>query len=280
MREQIYSFTWNEQPINLAYTEWGEAANPRVLVCVHGLTRNSRDFDFIAAALANDYRILCLDMIGRGRSSWVANKMDYNIGTYAQHISGFLDHLGIAQVDWIGTSMGGLTGMMINALCPGILRKFIVNDIGPFIPKPSLERIAIYAGNKPKFIHLEHAKGYFQKNYSSFGITNDLHWQHLAKYSTRAEGDGLVLHYDPGIVEPFKAAAEKGDLELWPLWEMVACPTLIVRGRNSDVLPTDILSKMLQKGAFVEYVEVENTGHAPSLMDERQIGVIKNWLQK
>ncbi len=284
MREQNYNFVWNGQPMSLGYLEWGASDNPKTLVCVHGLTRNSHDFDFLAETLSADYRVLSIDVAGRGRSAWLDDKMQYHIGTYAAHIIQFLMQQNIQSVDWIGTSMGGLTAMMANTLNPSLIRKLILNDVGPHLPQLSLQRIRAYASQRPKFMHLEHAKGYFKKNYLAFGITDERHWDHLAKYSTRPDptdsNGGLILHYDPDIAVPFQQAAEKGDLDLWPLWDGIQCPTLVIRGKTSDVLPPQTLQRMLQKGGFVETVEIENAGHAPALMDKDQIAMIKNWLGK
>ncbi len=280
MRERLLEFNWNGENITQAFMEWGDPENSNVLICVHGLTRMSRDFDFLADRLQKDYRVICPDIVGRGRSSWLSNKQNYNAASYALHIMQLLNHLQIAKLDWLGTSMGGLIGMVFNSMNPGVINNFIANDIGPEIPPDSILRIVAYASNKPHFLNLAHAVGYFKKNYSSFGIRNDAHWHHLAQYSTRqSQSEGLVLHYDPGIVEPFKALAATGQqVDLWPLWQMMQCRTMIIRGQNSDVLPQATLSRMLQKGGLVSAIEIPDTGHAPSLMNDNEIEQIQKWL--
>lgn len=279
MQQREFHFSDQNGPLTMAYTEWGDSHNPRVALCVHGLTRHSRDFDYLASALSGEYRVLCLDMVGRGHSSWLTDKMQYSIAHYAGHIAQFLAAMKLSKVDWIGTSMGGMIAFVMAGINPHIFHKLVLNDVGPFLPQASLQRIGDYVGGEFIYADLDDAMAAFKKIYANFGITNEEHWRHFVIHSVRGMDDGRWrLHYDPGIAAPFKAIAAMGDLELWPLWQNIACPTLILRGQKSDLLTAQTAQKMLARDNRVTLLEFENIGHAPSLMDEGQISVVKNWL--
>lgn len=279
MQEHVYNLNINNQVIDLAYVEWGDPQNPKTLVCVHGLTRNSRDFDFVAAALQHHYRVVAVDIPGRGRSSWLANALEYNNMFYAGVMAQFLAEKNITQCHWLGTSMGSLIAMGINAMQPGLIQKWVINDIGPFLSQAAIARIATYASQRPVFQNHSHAKQYFKNMYVSFGITNDAHFDHIAQHSVRPLGeDQLTLHYDPAVIEPFKLMAGKGDADLWQLWPATVMPTLVIRGAKSDLLTPDILARMCALGPHIQSVEIPGCGHAPALMDPTQIALVKNYL--
>jgi len=262
----------------IAYTEWGDPANPRLLICVHGLTRNARDFDTLAQALADDYRVLCPDVAGRGRSDWLRNKADYNYPQYLQDMAVLIARSGAQQVDWLGTSMGGLIGMLLAAQPDTPIRRLVINDVGPFIPRAALERIAEYLGHAPHFDSLGAMEAYVRQIAAPFGPLTDTQWRHLTEYSARRTEQGdFVFRYDPGIAEPFKTLTG-ADVDLWPYWDQVHCPTLLLRGEDSDILRAKDAQVMTQRGPKAELIEFSGIGHAPMLMDEAQIHPVRDWL--
>ena len=266
----------------IAYTEWGDSANSNVLICVHGLTRNSRDFDHLATALEGHYRILCIDVAGRGKSQWLKEAAHYNYGTYVADIIALLTHLHITKVDWVGTSMGGLIAMVLAASYPGLIRKLVLNDIGPFIPAATLKRIGTYVSITPQFIDLGGVERHLRGILAPFGITDDAHWRHLAEHSALKRDDGkYILAYDPAIASAFERPSGEGeivDIDLWSLWEKITCETLVLRGALSDALLAETAATMKTTGPKAELVEFPGIGHAPALMDEGQITIVKSWL--
>lgn len=262
----------------IAYTEWGSAHNKRVALCVHGLTRNGRDFDPLAASLAADYRVACPDVAGRGQSDWLMHPEDYAYPTYITDMAAMIARLGVPEVDWIGTSMGGLIGMMLAAQPNSPIRRLVMNDVGPFIPKSALERIGEYVGSNVHFKSVDEVETYLRDVHAPFGDLTDTEWAHLAKHSARrGEKGGFVLHYDPAIGQAFKKGGLE-DVDLWPVWSQVRCPVLIIRGQQSDLLSLETAERMLTDGPEAELVEIETAGHAPALMDAEQIGFIRDWL--
>lgn len=264
----------------VAYTEWGKRENPCVLVCVHGLTRNGRDFDSLAATLAGEYRVVCPDVVGRGASDWLADKNDYGYPQYLNDMAALLAHLNADIVHWVGTSMGGLIGMMLAAQPGTPLTRLVMNDVGPFIPAPALERIAAYVGLDPKFASLEELDGYLREVYAPFGPFTDTQWQGLVRSSVRKLDDGRVaLAYDPGIAQPIRAMPRE-DVDLWSVWSGVQCPVLVIRGERSDVLTAEVAERMAASGPRVRLEVRPGIGHAPSLMSEDQIALISDWLSE
>ncbi|MBI3709724.1 MAG: alpha/beta hydrolase [Proteobacteria bacterium] len=268
----------------VAYAEWGPPNAARTVVCVHGLTRNGRDFDPLAAALAaQGMRVVAPDIPGRGFSAWLPQAEDYGYALYLPAMVALIARLAAPSVEWVGTSMGGLIGMMLAAQPGTPIARLVLNDIGAFIPKASLERIAEYAGADPRFADLAAAEAYLQRVHASFGPLTDAEWRHLATYSVAAvPAGGYRLHYDPGIAAAFTAKPLE-DIVLWPVWEKVAAPTLIVRGAASDLLLAETAREMTQRGAAaaagrVRLVEIPGCGHAPALMEAGQITIIRDFL--
>lgn len=260
----------------MRWTEWGDADNPRVLVCAHGLTRCGRDFDYLAERLSDAYRVVCPDAPGRGASDWLADKNDYGYPVYCADAAAMLAALGAERVDWVGTSMGGLLGMLLAAQPRTPVAKLVLNDVGSVVPKASLERIASYVGLAPAFDSLEALES-AMRLVSPFGELTAAQWRHLAIHVARAGEDGKWrFHYDPGIAVPFRGAAH-ADIDLTPLWMAVRSPVLILRGAESDLLTPAILSRMLERPG-TQAVEVPRTGHAPMLMDDFQVGAIRDFL--
>lgn len=263
----------------LSYLEWGDAANPRVLVCVHGLTRCARDFDPLAAALADRYRVVCPDMPGRGESGWLANPMEYATPTYVNDAVTLVARLGVDAVDWVGTSMGGLIGMALAALAGNPIRRMVLNEAGPVVAAAALERIGTYVGKAPDFPSLEAAERYVRAVSAPFGPHSDAQWRFLTEHVVRRKPDGgYRVHYDPAIAVPFDAAAPHKDIELWPVWEAIRCPTLVIRGERSDLLARETVARMRTSGPRAQAVEIAGVGHAPTLMQPDQIGIVRDFL--
>ena len=263
----------------IAYLEWGDPRNARVLVCVHGLSRCARDFDALAAALSDRYRVVCPDMAGRGDSGWLADPMRYVVPQYVSDMVTLVARLDVETLHWVGTSMGGLVGMALAALNDSPVSKLVLNDSGPVVTRASLERIASYFGLAPTFPDLESAEQYVRAVSAPFGPHSDAEWRFLTEVVVRRNADGSYrMHYDPRIGEPFRAHMPENDLELWPIYEAVRCPTLVVRGALSDLLTRDTCDRMATCGPKAKVIEVEGVGHAPTLMHADQIGIVRGFL--
>jgi pimeloyl-ACP methyl ester carboxylesterase len=274
----------------LSYTLWrpsaiGDAAPDRVVICVHGLTRNGRDFDPLARALAEaGFLVVCPDMVGRGESDWLAAPEGYGLPQYCADVTSLIARLGVERVDWVGTSMGGLIGMTLAVQAKTPLGRLVLNDVGPFIPQAALARIASYAGTDPRFADLAEAEDYLREIHAPFGLSDE-HWRHLTEHSVRPAGEladdgrgsSLRLHYDPAILtslgtEPFE------DIDLWALWDEIEREVLVLRGAESDLLLAETAGEMASRGPGAKVVEIAGCGHAPALMDEHQIGLVRDWL--
>ncbi len=263
----------------IAYLEWGDAANDNVLVCVHGLTRCARDFDNFARAMSDRYRVVCPDVAGRGNSGWLADPMGYQIPQYVSDMVTLIARLDVEKVDWVGTSMGGLIGLGLAAQPDTPIRKLVLNDAGPVVTKVSLERIATYVGVAPAFPGIEAAEQYIRAVSASFGPHTDAQWRFLTEVVVRRQPDGSYkMHYDPKLAEPFKRLMPEGDLELWPLYDAVRSPMLVVRGAESDLLTRATCEAMKTRGPKAKIVEIEGVGHAPTLMHADQIEVVRQFL--
>ena len=261
----------------VAYTEWGRPDQLHVVICVHGLTRTGRDFDFVAQALAPQCRVLCPDVVGRGLSDWLSHADDYGYPLYVSDMAALIARTGAEQVDWVGTSMGGLIGMMLAAQPKSPIRRLVVNDVGPLIPRASLERIGKHVGKAPAFPDIEAFEQYLRQVAAPFGPLTDEQWRHLAMHSCRRCDDGTVTAgYDPAIAKPF--AGELNDVVLWPLWDAISCPTLLLRGEQSDLLLSDTAYEMTQRGPRARLVQFEGIGHAPILMADDQLAVVREFL--
>jgi pimeloyl-ACP methyl ester carboxylesterase len=263
----------------IAYWEHGDPKNQNVLVCVHGLGRCARDFDALAQALSGNYRVICPDVAGRGDSDWLADPMLYHLAQYLGDMVTLIARLDVETVHWAGTSMGALIGMALAGLPKSPVRRLVVNDAGPVITKVSLERIASYFGMAPVFPDMDAAEKYVRAVSAPFGPHSDAEWRFLTEVVMRKnDGGGLRLHYDPRIAEPFRATLPEKDLELWPLWDAIGCPTLVLRGAQSDLLTRDTCDKMAGRGPKAKVVEIPGVGHAPTLMHADQIDIVKGFL--
>ena len=288
----------------VAYTDWGDPTNPHVVVCVHGLARNSRDFDFLAAELAGECRVVCMDVVGRGESDWLEAKSDYTFSTYLNDAAAMLARVTAppeakwfrkssvkARLDWVGTSMGGLIGMFLAAKRGSPIRRLVLNDVGALVPWSALFRIKGYITRGRRFRDLGEVEAYLREVCAPFGPLSDAQWRHLAQHSATRE-DGVqsspyVLRYDPGIGEglhghidpefPIGPDLLRG-IDLWSVWSKVECPTLVLRGADSEVLPPAVLQEMRQRRPGLEVAEFPGVGHAPALMNAEQIRVVKGFL--
>ncbi len=262
----------------MAYTEWGDPANPRVLVCVHGLTRNGRDFDALARALSERYRVVCPDVVGRGESDRLADPSHYAYPQYCADMNALIARLGAERVDWLGTSMGGIIGMMMAARPQSPVARLILNDIGPRVAKAGLARLATYVGKDPRFAYRTEAEAYFRRVMATFGPLTDAQWAHIVDHGVEAaEGGGYRLRYDPAIGEAFKAVPAF-DIELWPFWDPIQCPVLAIRGAESDLFLEGTAREMAARGPRAHVATLSGVGHAPALMADEQIALIREWL--
>ncbi|WP_119165829.1 alpha/beta fold hydrolase [Algihabitans albus] len=265
----------------IAYRDWGPRDAGRTVVCVHGLTRNGRDFDALAAHLAQaGWRVICPDVVGRGDSDWLGNAAHYGYAQYLQDMTALLARLDVEEVDWIGTSMGGLIGMMLAACRGHPIKRLVVNDVGPLIPKAALERIAEYVGQTWAFADLAEAERHVCKAYGGFGDLTAAQWAKLTRDSLRPGPDGGYLsNYDPGIGAPFVGQPLK-DVDLWATWDAISCPVLLLRGAQSDLLSTETAAEMRRRGPPTRLVEIPGAGHAPALLSPFEFAAIRDWLDE
>lgn len=268
---------------DMAYVEWGDPANPRVLLCVHGLTRCGRDFDDLARAMCDEYRVVCPDVVGRGRSGRLKDPRLYGIPQYCADMVTLLARLEASTLSWVGTSMGGLIGMALAAQEATPITRLVLNDVGPVVSAVSLARIGEYLGKAPRFASMEQAESFVRLIAAPFGQLSDAQWLHLTVHTVRQVADGVFeFVYDPAIALAFQeAAAATGgkDLELWPMYDAIRCPTLLLRGAQSDLLNLETALEMSRRGPQAALVEFAGIGHAPVLMDEDQIAPVKDFLR-
>ena len=266
----------------IAYTEWGEPSSPRVVVCVHGLSRQGRDFDRLAVALARDgYRVLCPDLVGRGRSDRLRNPDEYALPQYCMDMTALVARSGVASVDWIGTSLGGLISMVLAGQAASPVRRLVVNDIGPFMPWSALHRLGSNLRSAPAdFADFAAAEAYYRTVLAPFGELGDAEWRHLTEHSVERGPDG---RYRMLCVPMFARAFRTGllyNLSLWRYWDGIRCPTLVLRGEPSDLLLEGTAAEMARRNPRAEVVEIPGCGHAPSLLDADQIAIIVGWLAR
>lgn len=264
--------------IELSYVDWGPADAEQVVFCVHGLTRNARDFDTLAKALAEHaVRVIAVDMVGRGHSTWLSNPEDYLVPNYAAHISLFLSQLKLPRIDWIGTSMGGIIGIALAAQECSPINRLILNDIGPFIAEAALMQIQTYLGVDQRFTNIEGVETHLRTIHAGFGPLSNAQWHHLAFHSARETSDGWRLSYDPAIRVSSRKLAT-GDIEMWQLWDKIRCPTYVLHGEESNVLLRKTVDEMQARGPKATVAHVQGVGHAPALMSHEQILTVERWL--
>jgi pimeloyl-ACP methyl ester carboxylesterase len=262
----------------IVYFEWGDPANNQVVVCVHGLTRRGRDFDFLARTLEDRYRVICVDLPGRGNSDWLPVAADYQPSTYVQDMAALIARLDVERVDWIGISLGGLIGMRLAEQPNSPIGRLVLVDIGGYIGRPALERIAGVVSRSPSFPNLAALEAYLREVSAPYGPLTDEQWDHIAHYGSRQDADGAWrLHYDPCIAEPFREGFAE-PVDLWSLWQVVSCPVLVLRGKDSDVLLEETAERMRVLKPSMQLIEFAGVGHPPMLLDEQQTRPVREWL--
>lgn len=279
----------------IAYTEWG-IPNPKPILCIHGLTRNGRDFDALARYLSErQNQVFCPDIVGRGDSDWLKNPLHYTYEQYIADMNAMIARMGAKSIDVIGTSMGGLIGMIMASFPNSPVRKLVLNDIGPQIPVKAIARLSQYAGKDPEFNSKEEAVNYFKSIYADFGNLSDAEWEEFTHISIREIGSGrYTTKLDQGIkrsqaksklawkllLSPHKALeGTLFDVDLWQIWRKVTCPVLVIHGKKSDLLLPNIIQKMQAIHPQTEVLEIEDAGHAPALLHPSQHAAIEAWLR-
>jgi pimeloyl-ACP methyl ester carboxylesterase len=266
----------------MAYWEWGDPANDTVLMCVHGLTRQGRDFDVVARTMVDHYRVVCPDVVGRGRSDWLRDPMGYVLPQYAADMVTLLARLNARTVHWLGTSMGGVIGLGVAALQGSPVSKLVLNDVGPRLDPAGIARIGGYVGQIRRWNTLDEAADAIWAISTGFGPHSREQWLELTRPQLKADGEALVPRSDPAIAVPFKAltseAAAAGEAALWQAYDAVRCPTLLLRGAQSDLLSRDTAREMTERGPRAQLVELAGVGHAPTLVQPDQVRAVREFL--
>lgn len=280
----------------IAYREWGSLKrNKRAIICVHGLTRNAHDFDSLAAYLsAEGQTIFCPDIVGRGKSDWLKNAHEYNFKRYVADMLVVIARTGAKEIDFIGTSMGGLIGILLASMPKTPIRRLILNDIGPQVPLNALIQIGKYVGKAPQFNSKAEAKEYFKLVHGEFGNLTEEQWDNLTENSIQISSSGIYqTNYDPRIhefkftwnaVKDFVCSPRKAlegilfDMDLWSVWQKIKCPVLVIRGEKSKLLLPEFINKMKKINPLVESYEITNAGHAPALLGPNEQEKIRSWL--
>jgi len=262
----------------VVYFEWGDPQASRVAICVHGVGRNARDFDVLGEALSSTHRVLAVDMPGRGESDWLADPNDYIFPTYLTTLTALIARSGAETVDWIGTSMGGLLGIVMAAQPQNPIRKLVVNDVGPTVEPAAIERIRSYFGTDPTFASFAEIEQYVRTISAPFGRLTDAQWEHMTRTNVRQRPDGRWgIAYDPGIAVPFRSTPAPPNL--WPVWDAIRAPTLVLRGAQSDLLSATTATEMTQRGPRPALIEFPDVGHAPMLLSTEQIEPVLRFLR-
>ena len=277
----------------MAYWQWGDPAAAHAVVCVHGLSRQGRDFDVLARALceraSEPLRVVCPDVVGRGRSDWLKDPMGYQIPAYAGDMLALLAQIKPTVLDWVGTSMGGLIGMVVcgqpGLPLPAPVRRLVLNDVGPAIRWEAIERIKTYLGNTGRYDSLDAAAAAMLAISASFGPHTHAQWLALSRHMVRPleeQGGALTLHYDPAIAVPVRAttaqASAQGEATLWQLYDNIRARTLLTRGADSDMLTRETAASMAQRGPKAQVVEFAGVGHAPTLVADNQVDCVVRFL--
>jgi pimeloyl-ACP methyl ester carboxylesterase len=266
----------------MAYWEWGDTANPHVVVCVHGLTRQGRDFDTLARSLSTDVRVVCPDVVGRGHSDWLADPMHYGVAQYVADMVTLLARVNAPRVDWVGTSMGGLIGLSVAALPNSPLGRFVINDVGPTLAPEGLARIGGYVGRVAQWNTLDEAADALWQISQGFGVHTREQWLALTEPQLKRDADKWVPRSDPQIALPFKATtpamAQAGEALLWQAWDRLTLPVLLTRGADSDLLSPATAHAMTQRGPCARLVEFAGVGHAPMFVQPDQIAAVREFL--
>ncbi|TGW15876.1 alpha/beta hydrolase [bacterium NHP-B] len=262
----------------VVYQEWGEPDNPQVVVCVHGLTRNSGDFFWLAEALSKHFRVICPDMVGRGRSDYLRDAARYTYPQYMADLNVLLGRLDVERVHWVGTSMGGLIGMMMASLPQNPIKKMVLNDIGPFIPKEGLQRLMKYVPKNHAFEQFDEVIQFLKSNLLGYKDVTPLQWKQMAEQSVLWDVVNKTwnTNYDPLIASTI-STKDVVDIDFWQYWEKLSCPVLALHGANSDILRQDTVNQMACKPG-VKTHSFPKQGHALSLATSDQINLVTEFL--
>lgn len=268
-------------PHRMAFHTWGDPRNPNVLYCVHGLSRRGSDFQVMAEALSDRHFVVCPDIVGRGDSDFLSNPMFYTVPQYVADMTSLSTKLGVHAVDWFGTSMGGLIGMVYAAIPGHGVKRLLLNDVGPRLEPAALIRLASYVGKPFTYDHRKTAMDKLKSICSPFGEHTDAQWELLNGPMLVEKGQQWILHYDPAISVPFTAVtpalAQAGELAMWQSFQHIDCPILIVRGAESDLLSRQTVSEMCQLNPHAKSIEILNVGHAPTFMKQEQIDIARQF---
>lgn len=266
----------------IAFTDWGSPTAERAVICVHGLTRNGRDFDYLATALAGSgRRVVCPDLPGRGQSERLRDSGDYVLPQYCSDMTALIAALGSVEIDWVGTSLGGLIGMVLAALPGSPIRRIVINDIGPYLPWAGLLRLGANLNEAPKdFETMRAAELYFRRVLAPFGELEDEYWRHLAVHSVEWKPERQLFESlcDPNIAHAFRNPWHYS-VDLWKYWDAINVPILVVRGEKSDLLPENVLADMTRRNRNAAAHIVKNCGHAPALITPDQIEIVGAFLK-
>lgn len=273
--------TSSDGPHRMAYHAWGNPNNPKVLVCVHGLTRRGSDFKTLAQAMSNDYYVVCPDVVGRGDSDRLKNPMLYAVPQYVSDMASLIKHLGVTQVDWFGTSMGGLIGMVYASMPNNPIRRMLINDVGPRIEPEAIKRLGSYVGQPFTFSNRADALQRLNEICASFGSHTPDEWE-IYNGPMLVQKDGLwVMHYDPDISVPFASVnpimAKAGEMAMWHAFKQIHIPMLVVRGGDSDLLSAKTVAEMCKVNPYIRSIEIPGVGHAPAFVKSEQVALAKEF---
>jgi pimeloyl-ACP methyl ester carboxylesterase len=261
----------------LGYAEWGPRDAP-VVLCVHGLTRNGRDFDALAERLSDRYRVICPDMVGRGTSDFAVDPSLYAVPQYLADCVTLIARLDVDELTWVGTSMGGIIGMVFASLPGSPVRRLVLNDIGPEIVATGLARIAASIGDDPVFDSFEAGERELRGRMTEFGPHTDAQFRYLSRHYVVQREGRWRFHYDPKIADAVRASAGAPVPDLWPVYDAIRCPVRVIRGGTSDILTTETAARMRERGPRARIAEFAGVGHAPSLIAEDQIACVERFL--
>uniref|UniRef100_UPI0040478B81 alpha/beta fold hydrolase n=1 Tax=Polynucleobacter sp. TaxID=2029855 RepID=UPI0040478B81 len=265
----------------MAYHEWGDPNNQRVLICVHGLTRRGSDFTVLAKAMTDRYRVICPDIAGRGDSDWLNNPMLYGIPQYVNDMNALFAHLGLKKVDWFGTSMGGLIGIFMASQKNSPIKKMIINDVGPRIEATALKRFNDYVGKPLRFNSKKEGLIYLNRICEPFGTFTAQQWKDYNGPHLKKDGDQWVVHYDPDIVKPFAAVNKMismmGEMMTWKAYDAINAEMLIVRGSESDLISANTVSEMCRRNPKAKSIEILGVGHAPAFITPEQVSLAREF---
>lgn len=266
----------------LRYAQWGDPANPHVMLCVHGLNRVGRDFDHLARALCARYRVICPDLPGRGASDWLDDPAGYGIEPTAADLVALIARLDVETVAWVGTSFGGLIGIALAGLPQSPISRLVINDIGPHIEWSGLAQIGAHVGSDPRFGTIDEAVAYLRRVSTGAAMRNEAEWREITCSVLKQTDAGYEFHYDPAIAAPLRTMGRRGfraaERQMWQRYDAIACPTLLLHGARSDILSPETVAAMRRRGPRPQVVTFPGVGHAPMFFDPVQIAAVRDFL--